>query len=57
MKIEYNSIGIVHTPFKDLNNIPNQPSQAVGTKGVVETSMDFPILFYYVIFIRFQNTI
>ena len=36
MKIEYNSIGIVHTPFKDLNNIPNQPSQAEGTNGVVE---------------------
>ena len=35
MKIEYNSIGIVHTPFKDLDNIPNQPSEAEGTKGVV----------------------
>jgi len=36
MKIEYNSIGIVHTPFKDLDKIPNQPSKAEGTKGVVE---------------------
>ena len=32
MKIEYNSIGIVHTPFKDLDKIPNQPSEAEGTK-------------------------
>ncbi|MBT8356606.1 MAG: tRNA (N6-threonylcarbamoyladenosine(37)-N6)-methyltransferase TrmO [Desulfobacterales bacterium] len=36
MKIEYNSIGIVHTPFKDLDHIPNQPSKAKGTTGVVE---------------------
>jgi tRNA (adenine37-N6)-methyltransferase len=36
MKIEYNSIGIVHTPFKDLDNIPKQPSKAEGTTGVVE---------------------
>ena len=41
MKIEYNSIGIVHTPFKDLNNIPNQPSLAEGTKGVVEVYPTF----------------
>jgi tRNA-Thr(GGU) m(6)t(6)A37 methyltransferase TsaA len=41
MKIEYNSIGIVHTPFKDLNNIPNQPSEAEGTKGVVEVYPTF----------------
>jgi tRNA-Thr(GGU) m(6)t(6)A37 methyltransferase TsaA len=36
MKIEYNSIGVVHSPFKDLNNMPNQPSKAKGTTGVVE---------------------
>ncbi len=41
MKIEYNSIGIVHTPFKDINNIPNQPSMAEGTKGVVEVYLTF----------------
>jgi len=41
MKIEYNSIGIVHSPFKDLNSIPNQPSQAKGTKGIVEVSRTF----------------
>ena len=36
MKIEYNPIGIVHSEFKDLDGIPNQPSQANGSKGVVE---------------------
>lgn len=41
MKAEYNSIGIVHTPFKDLNNMPSQPSQAEGTKGVVEVYPKF----------------
>jgi tRNA-Thr(GGU) m(6)t(6)A37 methyltransferase TsaA len=41
MEIEYNSIGIVHTPFKDLNNIPIQPSKAKGTKGIVEVFRRF----------------
>ena len=41
MRIEYNPIGIVHTPFKDLISIPNQPSKAKGTKGVVEVYPSF----------------
>ena len=41
MKIEYNPIGIVHTPFKDLNNIPDQPSKGEGTKGIVEVYPKF----------------
>jgi len=41
MKIEYNSIGIVHSPFKDLKNMPRQPSMAKGVKGVVEVSSGF----------------
>jgi len=41
MKIEYNSIGFVHSPFKNLNNIPNQPSKAKGIEGVVEVYPDF----------------
>ena len=36
MRIEYNSISIVHTPFKKLINIPIQPSKAKGTKGFIE---------------------
>ncbi len=41
MKIEYSPIGIVHSPFKDLNSIPRQPSQAKGTKAVVEVYPEF----------------
>lgn len=41
MKIEYNSIGIVHSPFKDLKNMPHQPSMAKGTKGFVELHSGF----------------
>jgi tRNA (adenine37-N6)-methyltransferase len=41
MKIEYNPIGIVHSPFKDLNHIPNQPSKAKGTAGIVEVFPEF----------------
>jgi len=35
MKIEYNPIGIVLTPFKDLNGIPYQPSKAKGVEGTI----------------------
>ena len=41
MKIEYTPIGVVHTPFKNLKKIPDQPSQAIGTKGVVEVKPMF----------------
>ncbi len=39
MKIEYNSIGIVHSPFKELAIIPNQPSKAKGVKQIVENRL------------------
>lgn len=35
MKIEYNPIGIVYTPFKDISAIPNQPSKAKGIEGSI----------------------
>ena len=41
MKIEYNPIGIVHSPFKDPNNTPKQPSKSEGTKGFVEVYQTF----------------
>jgi len=41
MKIEYISIGIAHTPFKELANIPNQPSKAKGIKGIIEMYPNF----------------
>ncbi len=36
MKIEYNPIGFIHTPFKDLNSIPKQSTRGKGIKGTVE---------------------
>jgi tRNA-Thr(GGU) m(6)t(6)A37 methyltransferase TsaA len=36
MKIEYQSIGIVHSPFSTLENMPIQPTGAAGIAGRVE---------------------
>ena len=36
MKIEYTPIGIVHTPFKKLADIPRQPSRGKGIRGTIE---------------------
>ena len=41
MKIEYNPIGIVHSPFNDPNDIPKQPSKSHGTNGLVEVYQTF----------------
>lgn len=41
MKIEYHPIGFVLSPFKDLKNIPRQPSKDVGTKAMVEVKSEF----------------
>ncbi len=41
MKIEYNSIGIVHTPLKNLNDIPKQPGRGKGIEGIVELLPDY----------------
>ncbi len=35
-KIILNPIGIIHTPFKDINNMPIQPVAAEGIKGTIE---------------------
>jgi tRNA-Thr(GGU) m(6)t(6)A37 methyltransferase TsaA len=34
--IEMNPIGIIHTPFRQLEGMPIQPAGAVGVKGTVE---------------------
>ena len=34
-------IGIIHTPFKDLENMPIQPSGAAGIRGTVELLPEF----------------
>lgn len=36
MEIRFDPIGVIHTPFKDLEGMPIQPSGAAGVKGVVE---------------------
>ena len=41
MKIELTSIGIIHSPFKEPENMPIQPAGARGVKGSVEVFEDF----------------
>lgn len=41
MKIEFTPIGIVHSPFKELEDMPIQPAGAKGVKGTVEVFEDF----------------
>ncbi|HDL85451.1 MAG TPA: tRNA (N6-threonylcarbamoyladenosine(37)-N6)-methyltransferase TrmO, partial [Candidatus Acetothermia bacterium] len=36
MKIEYESIGIIHSPFKSTEGMPIQPAGAEGISGTVE---------------------
>ena len=35
-KLSYNSIGIIHSPFKKIEGIPIQPSAAKDIKGTIE---------------------
>ena len=35
-KITYSPIGVIHTPFQEVEGIPIQPSGALGIKGTVE---------------------
>jgi len=39
--IEFTPIGVIHTPFTDLQGMPIQPTGAVGVKGTVEVHEDF----------------
>ena len=41
MKIEYQPIGVVHSPFNKLEDIPDQPYFAKGISGTVEVFPDF----------------
>ncbi len=36
MKIEYQPIGVVHSPFVELEGMPIQPAGAVGVRGTVD---------------------
>ena len=39
--ISYNPIGIIHTPFKQIQNMPIQPSAASGIKGYIDIKEKF----------------
>ena len=41
MKIEYHPIGIVHSPFSTLENMPIQPAGAAGIAGRVEVLPEY----------------
>ena len=41
MKIEYQPIGIIHTPYTDLAGMPIQPVGAAGVEGTVEVFAEY----------------
>lgn len=41
MKIEYQPIGVIHSPFKELEGMPIQPAGASGIKGTIEVFPDY----------------
>jgi len=40
-KIVYEPIGIIHSPFKNIEGVPIQPSGAKGVKGTIEIKKKF----------------
>lgn len=41
MKIELKPIGVIHSPFKELEGMPIQPAGARGVQGTVEVFADY----------------
>jgi len=41
MKIEYTPIGIIHSPFIEIEDMPIQPSSGAGIKGTVDVFKDY----------------
>jgi tRNA-Thr(GGU) m(6)t(6)A37 methyltransferase TsaA len=39
--IEYTPIGVIHTPFQDVEGVPIQPSGALGVTGTIEIEPEF----------------
>jgi tRNA (adenine37-N6)-methyltransferase len=39
--IEFNSIGTIHSPFKDLEGMPIQPIGAIGIKGEIHLNEEY----------------
>jgi len=40
-KISYAPIGIIHSPFKELSGIPQQPEMGQGIEGIVEVFPEY----------------
>ncbi len=41
MEIKFSPIGTIYGPFKNLENMPIQPSGAIGVKGTIEIKLEF----------------
>ena len=41
MIIEFNPIGVIHTPFKKIEGMPIQPAGAIGVRGRVEVFEEY----------------
>ena len=41
MKFQYQQIGIIHSPFTELDDMPIQPAGAKGIKGTVEVFPEY----------------
>ena len=41
MKVTYQQIGTVHSPFQDIGGMPIQPSGASGIQGTIEIDSDY----------------
>ncbi|MBN2502897.1 MAG: tRNA (N6-threonylcarbamoyladenosine(37)-N6)-methyltransferase TrmO [Anaerolineales bacterium] len=41
MEINYQSIGVIHTPWKEIGGMPIQPSGAAGVRGRIEVFPQF----------------
>ena len=39
--IQYHAIGLIHTPFEDIEGMPIQPAGAAGVRGTVEVFPEF----------------
>jgi tRNA-Thr(GGU) m(6)t(6)A37 methyltransferase TsaA len=41
MTITYSPIGVIHTPFTQIKNVPIQPTAALGTEGMIELDTQY----------------
>ena len=41
MQINYRPIGLVHTPFQEIEGMPIQPTGAAGVQGTIELLPEF----------------